>query len=294
MRTLKKEFNKEKNGARIKIYIKKIKINKENLDRKIKCRKSYKYNLALVIIFVGFSFFLSSNKIFNYEGVIKSTPFNEVVAMKNNKAMITNAVFNSKNRLLQISVKIDKSNITFDKDISVEARERKNPLEKLGAEIKKISNSEYVILITLPKEWSVVELRLIEDTEEKSYANLYVDKREIEEDEKLKEKNDKEYLVEITENEIELLLKNIDTNNKNIEEKQKNIRAYEKEISNLEDEKKYLTDKEVVEINTKIEQLYNKISDAKSEIDKIKVEEKEIKSKIEKLESKKNDIKNGV
>lgn len=283
------KFNNKKIKKKIKSKLNSFKRNRDKIERKVKYRKSYKYNFMLVIIVIGFLFFFSSNSIFNSEGDIKVTPYNQVNVMKNNKVMLMDSAYSNGNRLLQVNLRIEKTNIAFDKKILVEVKERANPLEKIETKLTKISNVDYIALVNLPKEWSVVEIKLIEDTEEKSAVKLYVDRRESTEKVDLKEKNINEYMIEFIEKDIENLEKNIEELDKKIEEKSNNISSYKVEINNLEKDKKYLTEAELEELNLKIEQLYSKSVDAEGEIKKIKNEKQEIRKKIEKLEEKKQD-----
>ena len=231
---------------------KKLDKSKENYQYKNRNYKSKKYNIATIIIVLGYLFFFTSNSIFNSEGDIMSTPFDKERVLPNYKIKMKNSTYSNENKILEVNFSIEKTNVIYSGELKVEGKERKNPGKKLD-------------------------------------VKFYVDRRESVEDEALKEKTRKEYLLQTVYEELENVNKNILENKNQIEEKNKEIIQLDSEINRLEVEKKYLTDSELIDMNSKIESLYSQKLDIEKSALQLKESIEELNGKIEKLELKKED-----
>ncbi|WP_154840673.1 hypothetical protein [Clostridium paraputrificum] len=246
--------------------------------------KSRKYNIALVVIVIGYLFFFSSNSLFNSEGDVMSTPFNKEIALPNYKMIMKNATYSNENGILEVNFSIEKTSVTFSGELLLEAKERNNPTKKLDVNMINLNGKDYTIIVKLPKEWTTILLLFTEDNESKTSAKFYVDRRESVEDKSLKEKSKKDYLLQTVDEEIKDV-------NKQIEEKNKEIDQLKNEINRLEIDKKYLTESELIDMNTKIDSLYSQKLDTEKSIQELNKSNEELKAKIEKLNLKKEDYK---
>ena len=246
--------------------------------------KSRKYNIALVVIVIGYLFFFSSNSLFNSEGDIMSTDFNKEIALPNYKMIMKNATYSNENGILEVNFSIEKTSVTFSGELLLEAKERNNPTKKLDVNMINLNGKDYTVIVKLPKEWTTILLLFTEDNESKTSAKFYVDRRESVEDKSLKEKSKKDYLLQTVDEEIKDV-------NKQIEEKNKEIDQLKNEINRLEIDKKYLTESELIDMNTKIDSLYSQKLDTEKSIQELNKSNEELKAKIEKLNLKKEDYK---
>ena len=253
--------------------------------------KSRKYNIALVVIVIGYLFFFSSNSLFNSEGDVMSTPFNKEIALPNYKMIMKNATYSNENGILEVNFSIEKTSVTFSGELLLEAKERNNPTKKLDVNMINLNGKDYTVIVKLPKEWTTILLLFTEDNESKTSAKFYVDRRESVEDKLLKEKSKKDYLLQTVDEEIKDVNKQIEENNKQIEEKNKEIDQLKNEINRLEIDRKYLTESELIDMNTKIDSLYSQKLDTEKSIQELNKSNEELKAKIEKLNLKKEDYK---
>ncbi|MDI9218136.1 hypothetical protein [Clostridium tertium] len=268
---------------------KKLDKSKENYQYKNRNYKSKKYNIATIIIVLGYLFFFTSNSIFNSEGDIMSTPFDKEIALPNYKIKMKNSMYSNENKILEVNFSIEKTNVIYSGELKVEGKERKNPGKKLDVKMINLNGKDYSIIVKLPKEWTTVLLEFRDESEAENKVKFYVDRRESVEDEALKEKTRKEYLLQTVYEELENVNKNILENKNQIEEKNKEITQLDSEINRLEVEKKYLTDSELIEMNSKIESLYSQKLDIEKSVLQLKESIEELNGKIEKLELKKED-----
>lgn len=278
---------------KLKVFIKnkgkKLDNNKEDYQYKDRNYKSKKYNVATIIIVLGYLFFFTSNSIFNSEGDIMSTPFNKEIALPNYKIIMKNSTYSNENKILEVNFSIEKTSIIHSGELKVEGKERKNPSKKLDIKMINFNGKDYSIIVKLPKEWTTVLLEFRDESEAENKVKFYVDRRESVEDKALKEKTRKEYLLQTVYEELENVNKNILENKNQIEEKNKEITQLDSEINRLEVEKKYLTDSELIEMNSKIESLYSQKLDIEKSVLQLKESIEELNGKIEKLELKKED-----
>ncbi|WP_373206026.1 hypothetical protein [Clostridium tertium] len=278
---------------KLKVFIKnkgkKLDNNKEDYQYKDRNYKSKKYNVATIIIVLGYLFFFTSNSIFNSEGDIMSTPFNKEIALPNYKIIMKNSTYSNENKILEVNFSIEKTSIIHSGELKVEGKERKNPSKKLDIKMINLNGKDYSIIVKLPKEWTTVLLEFRDESEAENKVKFYVDRRESVEDKALKEKTRKEYLLQTVYEELENVNKNILENKNQIEEKNKEITQLDSEINRLEVEKKYLTDSELIEMNSKIESLYSQKLDIEKSVLQLKESIEELNGKIEKLELKKED-----
>ena len=172
--------------------------------------KSRKYNIALVVIVIGYLFFFSSNSLFNSEGDVMSTPFNKEIALPNYKMIMKNATYSNENGILEVNFSIEKTSVTFSGELLLEAKERNNPTKKLDVNMINLNGKDYTVIVKLPKEWTTILLLFTEDNESKTSAKFYVDRRESVEDKSLKEKSKKYYLLQTVDEEIKDVNKHIE------------------------------------------------------------------------------------
>lgn len=251
--------------------------------------QSFKYKFSFGLIIIGYLFFFFSNSIFNSEGDIKSTPFDQAIALPNNKIIMKSATYSNSSRVLEVNFQVDKVNLLYDKGLVVEARERKSPDDIIKSKLINLNGKDYTAVVKLPKKWTTVLLTLTENDEDKNYFKFYVDRRASKEDSSLKEKTRREYLLQTVGEEIEEVNKKMTKVDKEIQIKSENINSIKNEITRLENEKKYLVESELVTIDSKIDQLYTQTLDYEKNIVELEKSKEELKVKIEKLAIKRAD-----
>lgn len=261
---------------------------KKETEIKRNC-KSKKYGVALSIIITGYLFFFLSNSIFNSEGDVMATQFNKEIAINNYKIIMKSAKYSNENSILEVNFNIEKTNLTYDKGLVVEAKERKNPSEKLTTKLVDLNQKDYTVVVNLPKEWTTVLITFIEDNDTNPLGKFYVDRREIEEKKELKEKSKREYLLQTVDEEMDIVNKKMSEIDIQIGEKNKKINQVKEEIIRLENERKYLTESELISMNSKIDQLYSENINEEKSIIELNESKKELANKIEKLNEKRAD-----
>lgn len=269
--------------------LEKLKNVKSKSNKVLGYNQSFKYKLSFALIIVGYLFFFFSNSIFNSEGDIKATPFDQVVAMQNNKIIMKSAKYSNENKTLEVNFQMDKVNLLYDKELIVAARERNNPDENIESKLINLNGKDYTVVVKLPKEWTTVLLTFTENDEDQNYYKFYVDRRESKEDSSLKEKTRREYLLQTVDEEIKEVNKKLTEIDIEIQEKSSSINRLKDEIARLENEKKYLVESELVTMNSKIEQLYSQTLDDERAIEELSKNKEEMKVKIEKLAIKRAD-----
>ncbi|MGL4109024.1 hypothetical protein [Clostridium sp. LP20] len=280
---------KEKIESILKSKFKKLG-DKEKKEKEKRCNyKSRKYNIALTIIVCGYVFFFLSNSIFNSEGDIMSTSFDKAVAMNNYKVTMKSSTYSNTNNILEVNFQLEKTNLTFDKELLLEVKERKKPNEKLKAKLINLNGKDYTVVVNLPKEWTTVLLTFTEDNEIKTSTKFYVDRRESIEDSTLKEKSRREYLLQTVDKELDEVNGKIVQSEDEIIVQNKKIEQIKLEITRLEGERKYLTESELLDINSKIESLYSDKVETEKTIMQLEDKRREMNSKLEKLEVKRSD-----
>jgi len=276
----------KENISRILEKIKNIKPKKNKI---LGFNQSFKYKFSFVLIVIGYLFFFFSNSIFNSEGDVKSTPFDQAIVLPNNKITMKSATYSNENKILEVNFQIDKVNLLYDKGLIVEARERNNPDEVIQSKLINLNGKDYTVVIKLPKKWTTVLLTFIENDADKNYSKFYVDRRTSKEDSSLKEKSRREYLLQTVDEEIEEVNKKLDEIDVEIQTKNESIYSIKNEIARLENEKKYLVESELVTMNSNIEQLYSQTLEDEKAIVELNKSKEEMKVKIEKLEIKRVD-----
>ncbi|GEM_PF-1747048 len=276
----------KENISRILEKIKNIKPKKNKI---LGYNQSFKYKFSFVLIVIGYLFFFFSNSIFNSEGDVKSTPFDQAIVLPNNKITMKSATYSNENKILEVNFQIDKVNLLYDKGLIVEARERNNPDEVIQSKLINLNGKDYTVVIKLPKKWTTVLLTFIENDADKNYSKFYVDRRTSKEDSSLKEKSMREYLLQTVDEEIGEVNKKLDEIDVEIQTKNESIYSIKNEIARLENEKKYLVESELVTMNSNIEQLYSQTLEDEKAIVELNKSKEEMKVKIEKLEIKRVD-----
>lgn len=274
-------------------------INKfENLQLKIdklrsksNVKKSYKYTFLIVIIGIGYAFFLSSGMIFESENKVATTELNQKIIMKNSEIMILDETVNSENTLLEIKIRSEKTNINFANDYEVKAITKENTSENLPLEIIEVDENNLVILVTTPKKWSAIAVDIKEkNIKEQGEERLYIDKELCSKVDTLYKKVNEEYIIENIESDIKNIEVTIKKYEDEIQEKTLTINNIKSEISILESKKGYLTEKEMLDVNTKIESYKGNIISIEGNIKTLQGSINEEQEKIRMLNKKMNDI----
>lgn len=273
-------------------FFRKLINKKEKFEEKIRYKKSYKYYIFTCIFFVGYLFFFSSGYIFDTNRERKSTEIGVEINLTNSKITIISQQYNKNNGLLQVNLNVEKTNILFGNDILVSAIERADLNKNLDVKTIRLDDSQYVLLIKVPKKWTNVAIEIKEDgIENSSKAKLFIDENLCVRNDELVELSKVEYLIENVDTEIESINLDIESYKKEIEENNKKIVKTEEEIKKLEDNIKYEIESEATETTHKIETLKGDIKSLKASIEELNNQIEMLNKKINKLNEKKEDYK---
>lgn len=274
-------------------FFKKLIKKKDKFEEKIKYKKSYKYYIFTCIFFVGYLFFFSSGYIFDVNRERKSTEIGVENKLTNSKITIISEQYNKNTGLLQVNLKVEKTNILFGNDILVSAIERADLNKNLDVKTIRLDDSQYVLLINVPKKWTNVAIEIKEDgIENSSQTKLFIDEKLCYRNDELVELTKEEYLIQNVDTEIEGINLEIENYKKEIEENNNKIVKTEEEIKILEENIKYEVESEALETNQKIETLKGNIKNLHASIEEINKQIEILNEKINKLNEKKEDYKN--
>ncbi|MBD7916288.1 hypothetical protein H9660_14165 [Clostridium sp. Sa3CUN1] len=250
------------------------------------------YYVLFTIFICGFIFFINSNSLFNKEMASTSTELNTKLSMDSIDLVIKDRQYNPNNGLFQITFKVSDNSILKDINLDFEIRERNKPTLVLDSKVNKISDSDYIITSYINYAWETVSTTIINsNVDRNNIIKVYSDMKDTTINNNLKEKDLKEYTLEIIENDIAEVEKNIQLLEQSTIEKQEEIQKINDNINKLEEDKKYQTDSEIEATNNKISDYKNKISSLEINIKSNNITKEEAQEKIKKLEEKKSNFK---
>ncbi|MBM7835603.1 hypothetical protein [Clostridium sardiniense] len=279
-------------NKKIKNIFKKIRDKKDKFEAKMKYKKSYKYYIFACIFFLGYGVFFSSGYIFDTNRERKSTEIGIENKMTNSIVKIKSEQYNPNNKLLQVNLDIEKTNILFGNDIEVTAIERADLNKNLEVKTIRLDESQYVLLIQAPKKWTNIAIEIKEkNIVDSSSTKVFIDEKLCTKNNELQEGTLTDYLVESVDLEINNINLEIENYNKEIEKDNKIIAQTEKEIKKLEENIKYEIKEEADRTKQKIESLKSEIENLKVSIEEINKQIETSNEKINKLNLKKEDYK---
>lgn len=280
-------------NKKINEKIKKIKTKKEKIEEKLRYKKSYKYYIFTCIFFVGYLIFFSSGYIFDTNRDRKSTEIGIENKMTNSLIKVTNEEFNKNTGLVQVNLNMEKTNILFGNDISVNAIERANLNKNLEVKTIRLDDSQYVLLIKAPKKWTNIAVEIKEENiSDPSSTKIFIDENLCTRNDNLQELSKKDYLIQNVDDEIKNINLEIENHNKEIEKNNQIMIKTEEEIKTLEENIKYEIESEATETKQKIETLKGDINNLKANTEEINKQIEILKEKINKLNEKKKDYEN--
>lgn len=273
--------------------------NAESKFKKFRRSKnqSFIYFGATSIIILGMVFFLTSNRVFNQDFFVKSTVLNQEILFENNNIKILDREYNPNTGVFEMFLNIKNSNPNIDKPINISLKEKNHLDENISCELIKVGIDEYVIYSELPLDWSAVSISVTSSDEKNSLSEvlkIYSDRKDIKENNNLKNENVNGYKVKFIDLEIESLNSNISEIDKLLDEKNTTESNLKKINSELEEDKKYQTENEKQESDSKINSNKSSIEKINKEKEELNNEKKELQKKISKLNQKKNDLEKHV
>ncbi|MHC9376344.1 coiled-coil domain-containing protein [Clostridium perfringens] len=272
--------------------IKELKEKKEKLENKMKYKKSYKYFIFCFCFVFGYTIFFTSGYIFDTQNSRKSTAIGVTNKMANSIVRLTSEQYNPKTGLLQVNFNMEKTNILFENNIEVSAIEKDDLNKELPLKVIRLDESQYVLLLKVPKKWTNVAIKIEEkDIEKASETKVFVDEKLCTKNDDLKELSKKDYLIENVNIEINEIEKEIYSYKEEIDKNNKVMSKTEKEIKNLEGNTKYEIKEEADRTNQKVESLKSEIKSLNDNNEELKKKINTANEKINKLNLKKEDYK---
>lgn len=294
------------------------------MQKKLKISKSKSSNFYVsVLLFVTVSFlFFSGSKAFLWDdsGIIQ-TAYGKENRMNTSNVKLDKWQYNPNTGLMQVDITVVRTGKeTTETEIGFFAKERSRPLEKIPVKIAAHFDNHYTILIErIPNDFSVIGLVLTETTTdkeikintkdlfsdeavEKNLSNdeeedeatsitLYGDYRKVETNNKLKELDEHEYVLQSIDNEIESLNVKKEEMNELIPEQDATIEDLNNEINALNEDKVYQTADEISDTESEIKEKQEAITQVetnKKEIeDAITIIDEKVKMLQEKKEKQK-------
>ncbi|MEG1482901.1 MAG: hypothetical protein RSA57_03790 [Cetobacterium sp.] len=269
-----------------------IEVKTKELLKKVRNNKSSFYCFITFFLFLGFMFFLNSNKIFNKDFDMMSTELNKKAYTTNTNLELKNREFNAMTGLVQFNLKVE-NKLILEEPIKVELREKSNPSKIIETNLVKLSDEDYVVYGILPKKWSAVSLTVTENnnaTTSNNSIKFYSDMRDIKINNELVEMDKDSLNASVITNEISSLNEEINKTIALIADKIKSIKSFEEKVKTLEEDKKYQIDSEKIKSDSEIQNVKTSIETLRSEIKKLDEKKMEREKKIVKLEEKKSDI----
>lgn len=271
-------------------FWKKLKAKKNKIIDKINYKRSHKYFIFVAIFFIGYTFFFSSGFIFDTNRERKSTEIGIENKMENSIVKIVNEEVNNNTGLLQVNLDIEKTNILFDNSLEISAIERGNLNKKLNVKTLRLDDSQYVLLIQVPKKWTNVAIDIKEkNIDNASSTKVFIDENLCIKNDNLKELTVKDYLIENVNLEIKNINNEMQNYDKDIANNNEVILKTEQQIKTLEENLKYEIKEEADKTNQQIETLKANISSAKENINELNKKKDIDNEKINKLNLKKED-----
>lgn len=243
-----------------------------------------KYISFTFIFLGGLIFFLSSNMLFSKTSNDVSTLIGEIIKSDPISVTLKDREYNPTTGFIKFVVNIENTNKNNNYVPSFELRSKDNPNELIPVEAHKIIDNKYVIYTTYNKKWSYLSLgvNMTSDSDVNEIIGpfkMYSTLVDTELNEGLVQKSNKDYYIELVDNEINDIEKEIDTLKEIIKNNLGKVENIKNENIKLEEDKKYQIETEVASTNSEI-------SSNNSMSDRFIAENKEADTKIKNLEEK--------
>lgn len=265
----------------------------------LKRNSRFKYMAFTIIFSGGLLFFLSSNMLFNSTSSDISTGLNSPLSYDTINISLQDREYNSTNGFIKFNVKVEDKNINKDLKPRFELRSKADPGVLIPLTAIKVTDNEYVVITTHNKKWSYLSLQVYLDDPDnqeneavgpfKFYSNI----EDVEKDDSLVEKSDKEYYVEIVDREISDIEAQISEYENLIDENKLAIETILDKNKKLEEEKKYQIDTELATTESTINSNISAINSLKLRNNELAQLISKSKEKISKLDIKKSDYLTG-
>lgn len=278
-----------------------------------KKRKNLKLNVSNIYIFMAFLFivgfgFFGTSKLFMAEEVpINQTELNTEFDLRaNGKFSINSWVYDEEQNMMEVTI-VTNGMKDYSSDLDFTSISKRNLKQELHIKTVFNDNEIYILHISnVPKNFEQVALRLhksernmqdvfLEEDEiddkgnEKLVSTVYTDERKVDRG-IVEEKDNRSYLLQVTEEIITETNRRKDKTSKNIERINLVNEELNEEISKLKKELLYETLDEQIETNNKIYRLERDVELRNKDIEIMQQDIKNMDSKIERLNQKKRDI----
>ncbi|MFD1926482.1 hypothetical protein ACFSFY_00145 [Sporosarcina siberiensis] len=275
-----------------------------------KKRKNLKLNLSnmyicLAAIFIlGFMFFGTSKLFIAEEIPINQTELNTEFDLRaNGKFSINSWVYDEKLNLMEV-ILVTNGMKDFSNKLDFTSVSKKNLKQEMPVKVVFNDNEIYILHINkVPKKFEQVAIRLhksekdmldvfVEDNEnenEKIVSTVYADERKVERG-SIEKKDNRSYLVQVTENLIDKTKEQKEEIIQRIEIIDSFIEDLNEEIKTLKKDLLYQTMDEQIETNNMIYRLERDVEMKKKDAENLQQDIKNMDSKVERLNQKKRDV----
>lgn len=278
---------------------------KKQKRKNLKLDMSNLYVVLALFFVLGFGFF-GTSKIFMVEEIpINQTELNTEFDLRSNgKFSINSWIYDEEKNKMEVII-VTNGMRDYSSELDFTSISRKNLKQELPVDVVFNDNEIYILHINkVPKNFDQLAIRL-HKTEwnmkdifaepesvkenEKLVSTIYTDERVVER-KPVDKKDNKEYVVQVTNDIIKQTKEKKDEMNKKIERANEVNERLNEEISNLKSDLLYQTMEEQIETNNKIYKLEREVESNKKEIEIMQLDIKNMDLKIEKLNQKIRDI----
>lgn len=272
-------------------------MTKDDIQQKVDAiSEIYKSNreiplmLGAIISCLFIVFFLFSNKIFHVKETTLNTELNKVMTLNNVDFSIIKRQYNPETSLVQVNFKMENKSLDKIRNYLFEVREKSNPEKIIDSNVIQIDDENYVLLVTVPKKWSVISITIKDESISDKSLKLYSDISDTEENSDLVELDKPEYRIELCQYDIENINDEIDQLKEKIDAKNEQISILQDNNNKLKDNEKYQIDSDKLEAEGTIITNENTINNLKNDISKLNKQIDDNYAKIEKLNEKIKDL----
>lgn len=261
--------------------------------------------ICLAAIFIlGFMFFGTSKLFIAEEIPINQTELNTEFDLRaNGKFSINSWVYDEKLNLMEV-ILVTNGMKDFSNKLDFTSVSKKNLKQEMPVKVVFNDNEIYILHINkVPKKFEQVAIRLhksekdmldvfVEDNEnenEKIVSTVYADERKVERG-SIEKKDNRSYLVQVTENLIDKTKEQKEEIIQRIEIIASFIEDLNEEIKTLKKDLLYQTMDEQIETNNMIYRLERDVEMKKKDAENLQQDIKNMDSKVERLNQKKRDV----
>lgn len=265
--------------------------NMEYKNYKLKKKINPILSFSVVIIAIFYIVAISSGMWFPREsGEYEIAKYNmkyEVSDLKRSFSLI-DWEYSREQKMMEIQFKVTNKNFDGVENYSWSAAER----FKGKLDIKPVYEDTNILVVhikDIPKRWNTISVRIAlnrKNPETEFFLKFYGDGTNIKTVEHIPKRNQNDYYIKDTQNDIKLYEASISENNKNIKMLEKEIKEINKSSSEMVANMEFLTEKEVEEVQTEVERYNSLIQSDLQKIEEYEKENEEYRQRIEKLNEK--------